>query len=72
MPTLTGLPEVLTPQETAAVLRTTVNSLAQNRYLKRGLPYIRSGRKILYTREDVLAYLAAGRKVPDDLKKVTA
>jgi hypothetical protein len=66
MPTLTEMPEFMTPRETAAVLRKTVNSLAQDRYLRRGVPYIRSGRQILYAREDVLAYLAAGHVVPAD------
>ena len=61
MATLEQLPELLTPAEVAEVLRTTTNSLSQDRYLRRGLAYHRAGRRILYARADVLAYLAAGR-----------
>lgn len=53
------LPELLTPPEVANVLRTTTNSLAQDRYLGRGVPFIRAGRRILYARDQVLAYLQA-------------
>jgi hypothetical protein len=61
MPTLEQLPELLTPPEVAELLRTTTNSLSQDRYLDRGLPFIRAGRRILYDRKDVLQYLAANR-----------
>jgi hypothetical protein len=66
MATLTELPEFMTPRETAKVVRKTENSLAQDRYVGRGLPYIKAGRKILYARADVLAYLAAGRTDPQE------
>lgn len=52
-----NLPDYLTPPEAAEVLRTTTNTLAQDRYLGRGCPYIRAGRRILYARDQVLAYL---------------
>jgi hypothetical protein len=68
-PSLDDMPEFMTPEETAKVVRKTINSLAQDRYLTargipRGLPYIKAGRKILYARADILAYLAAGRNDP--------
>jgi hypothetical protein len=66
MTTLTELPEFMTGRETARVVRKTENSLAQDRYLRRGIPYIKAGRKVLYARTDVLAYLAAGRNDPQD------
>jgi hypothetical protein len=58
-------------------MRKTENSLAQDRYLTargepRGLPFIKVGRKILYARVDVLAYLAAGRTDPEDVEEVSA
>lgn len=62
VPTLKELPELLTPQELAELLRTTTNSLSQDRYLGRGVPFIRTGRRILYAREDVLAYLEANTR----------
>jgi hypothetical protein len=66
MATLTELPEFMTPKETARVMRKTEGTLATDRYLGRGLPYIKAGRKVLYARADVLAYLAAGRTDPQE------
>jgi hypothetical protein len=51
------LPALLTPPELARFMRTTTNTLAQDRYLGRGVPFIKAGRRILYARNDVLAYL---------------
>ncbi len=53
------LPVIITPPELAEFLRTTVNSLAQDRYLGRGVPFIRVGRRVRYARSDVLTYLEA-------------
>jgi hypothetical protein len=68
MATLTDMPEYMTPQEVAQVVRKTVDSLAQDRYLKRGLPYIKVGTeekaRVLYARADVAAFLAANRTDP--------
>jgi hypothetical protein len=58
---LDGLPSLLIPPELARLLRTTINSLAQDRYLGRGVPFVRHGRKVLYARTDVLAYLEQNR-----------
>ena len=54
---LDELPPLLIPAELARVMRTTTNSLAQDRYLGRGGPFIKAGRRILYARDAVLAYL---------------
>jgi hypothetical protein len=61
-----SVPEFLTPKQLARLVHKTVSSLNQDRYLGRGIPYHRAGRKILYSREDVLAYLAAGRNDPQE------
>ncbi|RIQ98727.1 DNA-binding protein [Mycobacteroides abscessus] len=53
------LPEVATAAQVAEYLQTTEASLAQDRYLRRGVPYTRFGRRIRYMREDVVNYLAA-------------
>jgi hypothetical protein len=58
---LDELPALLTPAELAILLRTTTNSLAQDRYLGRGVLFVRHGRKVLYARSDVLGYLDANR-----------
>lgn len=57
MPALDDLPEFLTPPELAELLRTTTNSLGQDRHLGRGVPFVRAGRRILYARGAVLRYL---------------
>lgn len=47
-----------TPAEIADYLHTTPGSLASDRYLGRGLPYVKFGRKVLYEWAAVDAYLA--------------
>jgi hypothetical protein len=59
-----ALPEVATPKEAAKYVKTTEQALAQDRYLGRGLPYVRYGGRIRYLRQDVLDYLAANRVTP--------
>jgi hypothetical protein len=58
------LPEVATPKETAQYVKSTEQALAQDRYLKRGLPYVKFGGRVRYLRQDVLDYLAANRVTP--------
>lgn len=62
--TLDELPEYLTTEEAAGVLRKKPSSLNQDRYLGRGLPYIKAGGRILYAKSDCVAYLTAGRNDP--------
>ncbi|GAA12582.1 helix-turn-helix domain-containing protein [Gordonia alkanivorans] len=56
--------ELATPSEVADYLHTTAAALAQDRYLGRGLPYTKHGRKVLYRWADVDAYLAANTVNP--------
>lgn len=56
-----SLPVLITPAELAEFMRTTTNSLAQDRYLGRGVPFVKHGRKVLYSRSDVEAYLERNR-----------
>lgn len=53
------LPPLMTTAEVADYIRASKESLNQDRYLGRGMPYVRIGRKIRYRREDVLKYLDA-------------
>ncbi|KAA1248803.1 helix-turn-helix domain-containing protein [Mycobacterium simiae] len=55
------LPPLATAKEVANLLGTTEASLAQDRYLNRGVPYTRVGRRIRYLRSDVLKFLADNR-----------
>lgn len=50
-------PPIMTAAQLAAWLQTTPAALAQDRYLRRGVPYTRVGRRIRYLRDDVLKYL---------------
>ncbi|WP_433670300.1 helix-turn-helix domain-containing protein [Nocardia sp. CA-136227] len=58
---LPGLSALLTPAEVGKVLHKTEDSLAQLRYRGRGPVFVKAGRRVLYRREDVLAYLEANR-----------
>lgn len=56
---LDDLPAFPTAVQVAKFLQVSEASLAQDRYLGRGIPYIKVGlRRVRYSREDVLKYLA--------------
>lgn len=58
---LEHLPDLATAAQVAAVLQTTVDALAQDRYRRRGLPYTKIAGRVRYVKADVLAYIAANR-----------
>ena len=58
---LSMLDPVITPDELAPVMRTSVGALAQDRYRRRGIPWVRYGKRIRYLPVDVARYLAANR-----------
>ncbi|MFL0292982.1 hypothetical protein ACJH6J_18285 [Mycobacterium sp. SMC-18] len=55
------LPHIAKPEHVAAVVHTTVDALAQDRYRRRGIPYTKIAGRIRYLRADVLKYLADNR-----------
>ena len=56
----------LTEKETAAITKEALATLRNNRSLRRGLPYLKVGRRsIRYRLSDVVAYLEARRIVPE-------
>lgn len=55
------LPAFATPEDIERILGIPTATLAQDRYLKRGLPYTKIGKRVRYLRADVLAYLDAHR-----------
>lgn len=57
MGTTTTAPDLMTPKEVAVMLRTTEGSLATRRNRGSGPRFLRAGRRILYARADVLAWL---------------
>ncbi len=56
-----ALPPIATAPQVAAVLQTTVDALAQDRYRRRGVPWVKVGGRVRYLRADVLEFLAANR-----------
>lgn len=55
------LPHIAKPEHVAAVMHTTVDALAQDRYRRRGLPWVKISGRIRYLRADVLQFLADNR-----------
>jgi hypothetical protein len=58
---LTTLAAVVTPRELAPLMKTTEAALAQDRYRRGGIPYVKFGRRVRYLRADVARYLIAHR-----------
>lgn len=60
--TLDELPELMTAKQLAEYLQTTEAALSQDRYLGRGVPFIKAGAKrVRYLRADVESYLQSQR-----------
>ena len=49
--------QLLTPEQVSAMTAVPLTTLAQWRYRKRGIPYLRVGRLVRYDTADVHAYL---------------
>ena len=58
---LSTLPVIATARELAPVVGTTEAALAQDRYRRVGIPYVKFGARVRYLRVDVARYLAANR-----------
>ena len=56
--------DYLTAKETAAVLKISIEGLRKMRRERRGLPYYKRGRGILYKRSDIHAFLEGNRVEP--------
>jgi hypothetical protein len=58
---LATLPAIATPDDLAPVVKKSPAALAQDRYHRRGIPYVKYGRSVRYLRADVARYLLANR-----------
>jgi hypothetical protein len=58
---LGDLPPIAKADQVAEVVQMTVDALAQDRYRRRGIPYVKIGGRVRYLREDVLKYLTDNR-----------
>ncbi len=56
---------LLSEKEAAQIIGQAVQTLRNNRWARRGLPYIRIGRSIRYQLGDILAYIDSRRIVPE-------
>jgi hypothetical protein len=63
-----GIPNLLNEKEISKIVRRSIQTLRNDRHMSRGLPYIRSGRSILYSLDDVVGYLQARRIDPEEAK----
>lgn len=61
MSDLSELPELITPKQLSEYTEIPESSLAQDRYLNVGIPYVKFGKRVRYLREDVIAYVKANR-----------
>lgn len=57
-PSLEELPQFPTAAQVARFFQVSEASLAQDRYLNRGLPYTRIGKRIRYVRDGIEKFLA--------------
>ncbi len=55
------LPDLLTPEKVAEITGLSIDTLAQWRSQRRGLPYLKIGRAVRYDPEDVQEYLEGCR-----------
>jgi hypothetical protein len=58
---LADVPAVLTPKQLGELLDKSTDALCQERWLGKGIPFIKYGGRIYYLRSDVTAFFAANR-----------
>jgi hypothetical protein len=62
---LDSIPQVIDEYEAAKVLRKSVQTLRNERHLRRGCPYLKLGRSVRYRVDDLLNYLEKHRIDPE-------
>jgi excisionase family DNA binding protein len=63
------LPELLTPEEVAEITGLSLDTLAQWRSQRRGVPYLKIGRAVRYDPAEIQAYLERCRVSVSDPRK---
>ena len=58
--------QVVDEKEAARIMRRAVQTLRNDRHLRRGVPYCKVGRSIRYLVEDINAYLLKRRIDPEE------
>ena len=54
--------QLMTAEEVSAIIAKTEGALAQDRFLGRGIPFIKMGKTVRYKPSDVEAYIEASRR----------
>jgi len=60
------IPRYLTEKEVAEMTGLSLSTLRNSRFQGRGLPYIKIGRSVRYSLDDVVAYMESRKVVPLD------
>ena len=60
------LPQFLSEVEVAKILGISCASLQQHRWLGRGIPFIKVGRSVRYSVDDLQAYIEENRVDPEE------
>lgn len=55
----------LTEAEVSKIIGRAIQSLRNDRHMRRGVPYHKNGRSVRYALEDVLEYMRSKRIVPE-------
>jgi hypothetical protein len=54
---LSDMPQIMTPEQLAAIMGQSVAALANDRWRRIGVPYVKYGKRVRYLRADVARYL---------------
>jgi hypothetical protein len=57
--------KLLSPEEVADLLGLTLSKLSQDRFLGRGIPYIKLGKAVRYRPSDVESYVEASARLQE-------
>jgi hypothetical protein len=57
--------KVIDEKQAAAIMRRSIQTLRNDRHLRRGCPYLKIGRSVRYTISDIHNFLAASRIDPE-------
>ena len=58
--------EYLKEKEVSLIYKKALSTLRNERHLRKGFPYIKSGRSILYKKSDIESYLESRRIIPEN------
>ena len=60
------IPKAVDEHKAAAIFERSVQTLRNDRHLRKGCPYVKLGRSVRYLMSDIREYLSRNRIDPDD------